>query len=40
MAATIAQSVGVDIAKDTLEVHLHPAGSGRRFAKTPGGGPP
>ena len=32
MAATIAQSVGVDIAKDTLEVHLHPAGSGRRFA--------
>jgi len=32
MAATIAQSVGVDIAKDTLEVHLHPAGRDRRFA--------
>lgn len=32
MAGTIAQSVGVDIAKDTLEVHLHPAGRVRRFA--------
>jgi transposase len=32
MAATIAQSVGVDIAKDTLEVHLHPAGKVSRFA--------
>jgi transposase len=31
MADTIAQAVGVDIAKDTLEVHLHPAGKGRRF---------
>jgi transposase len=31
MSDTIAQSVGVDIAKDTLEVHLHPAGKGRRF---------
>jgi transposase len=31
MPGTIAQSVGVDIAKDTLEVHLHPAGKGRRF---------
>jgi transposase len=31
MPGTIAQSVGVDIAKDTLEVHLHPAGQGRRF---------
>jgi transposase len=31
MAGTIAQSVGVDIAKDTLDVHLHPAGSSRRF---------
>jgi transposase len=32
MAGTIAQSVGVDIAKDTLEAHLHPAGRVRRFA--------
>jgi transposase len=32
MAGSIAQSVGVDIAKDTLEVHLHPAGGVRRFA--------
>jgi transposase len=32
MAGSIAQSVGVDIAKDTLEVHLHPAGRVRRFA--------
>jgi len=32
MPGTIAQSVGVDIAKDTLDVHLHPAGRGRRFA--------
>jgi transposase len=31
MAGTIAQSIGVDIAKDTLEVHLHPAGRCRRF---------
>jgi transposase len=31
MAGTIAQSVAVDIAKDTLDVHLHPAGSSRRF---------
>ena len=31
MASTIAQSVGVDIAKDTLDVHLHPAGRVRRF---------
>jgi transposase len=34
MAGTIAQSVGVDIAKDTLEVHLHPAGGVRRFANS------
>jgi transposase len=27
MPGTIAQSVGVDIAKDTLEAHLHPAGT-------------
>jgi transposase len=32
MPSTIAQSVGVDIAKDTLEVHLHPAGKVSRFA--------
>ena len=31
MSDSIAQSVGVGIAKDTLEVHLHPAGKGRRF---------
>jgi transposase len=31
MPDTIAQSVGVDIAKDTLDVHLHPAGRVRRF---------
>jgi len=34
MAGSIAQSVGVDIAKDTLEVHLHPAGEVRRFANS------
>jgi transposase len=32
MSDRIAQSVGVDIAKDTLEVHLHPAGKVGRFA--------
>ena len=32
MLTTIAQSVGVDIAKDTLAVHLYPDGSSRRFA--------
>ena len=31
MPGTIAQSVGVDIAKDTLDVHLHPASRVRRF---------
>jgi len=31
MPNSVAQSVGVDIAKDTLDVHLHPAGSSRRF---------
>lgn len=31
MPGMIAQSVGVDIAKDTLDVHLHPAGGVRRF---------
>jgi transposase len=34
MADTIAQSVGVDISKDTLDVHLHPAGTARRFLHT------
>ncbi len=34
MASMIAQSVGVDICKDTLDVHLHPAGAARRFANT------
>jgi transposase len=32
MPGTIAQSVGVDIAQDPLEAHLHPAGRVRRFA--------
>ena len=32
MASTIAQSVGVDIAKDTFDVYLHPAGRIGRFA--------
>jgi transposase len=32
MAGIIAQSVGVDIAKGALDVHLHPAGQVRRFA--------
>lgn len=31
MPSMIAQSVGVDIAKDTLDLHLHPAGLIRRF---------
>ena len=34
MSDTIEQSVGVDISKDTLDVHLHPAGKARRFANT------
>ncbi len=34
MSDTIVQSVGVDISKDTLDVHLHPAGKARRFANT------
>ena len=37
MSDSIAQSVGVDISKDTLDVHLHPAGLARRFANTPKG---
>lgn len=31
MALTIAQNVGVDICKATLDVHLHPAGIARQF---------
>jgi transposase len=34
MPGIIAQSVGVDIAKDTLDVHLHPAGRVCRFANS------
>ncbi len=34
MSDTIAQSVGVDISKHTLDVHLHPAGASCRFANT------
>ena len=32
MPRSVAQSIGVDIAKDTLDVHLHPAGLSRRLA--------
>ena len=32
MHSTIAQSVGMNISKDTLDVHLHPDGTARRFA--------
>lgn len=31
MTSIIAQNVGVDISKATLDVHLHPAGSARQF---------
>jgi transposase len=34
MSNTLAQSVGVDIAKDTRDAHLHPTGVARRFANT------
>jgi transposase len=37
MPNSIAQSVGVDIAKDTLDVHLHPAGRYRRFGNDANG---
>jgi transposase len=33
----IAQSVGVDISKDTLDIHLHPDGAAQRMANTPAG---
>ena len=37
MTVIVAQSVGVDISKDTLDVHLHPAGATQRLANTPAG---
>jgi transposase len=37
MPEIIAQSVGVDISKDTLDAHLHPAGRARRFSNSPKG---
>ncbi len=32
MTQIIAQSVGIDISKDTLDIHLHPAGIAKRLA--------
>lgn len=37
MPDSIAQSLGVDISKDTLDVHLHPCGRARRFPNTEAG---
>jgi transposase len=37
-AGTTAPAVGLDIAKDTLEDHLHPAGEVSRFANHAKGG--
>ena len=37
MTATLAQTVGVDISKDTLDVHLHPDGATHRFANATSG---
>lgn len=37
MTSSIAQSVGVDISKDTLDIHLHPAGVAKRLANSPAG---
>ena len=34
MTTTIAQTVGVDISKDTLDAYLHPNATARRFANT------
>ena len=34
MADSLAQSIGVDISKDTLDVYLHPAGIARRFGNS------
>ncbi len=30
-------TIGVGVSKDTLDVHLHPAGSDRQFPNTPKG---
>tara|TARA_R110001606_G_scaffold253808_2_gene401602 strand:+ start:25160 stop:25405 length:246 start_codon:yes stop_codon:yes gene_type:complete len=30
-------AIGVDVSKDTLDVHLHPAGDHSQFANTPKG---
>lgn len=37
MTAIIAQSVGVDISKDTLDIHIYPAGDTQRLVNTPVG---
>lgn len=37
MDDTIAQTLGVDISKDTLDVYLHPTGKTQRFQNTPRG---
>jgi transposase len=37
MLEILPQSAGVDISKDSLDVHLHPAGSRRRFGNDPKG---
>lgn len=37
MTSTIAQNVGVDISKATLDVHFHPAGNARQLANDPHG---
>ena len=37
MTATLAQTVGIDIAKLTLDVYLHPQATARQFANTPAG---
>ena len=37
METIIAQNVGVDISKATLDVHLHPAGIARQFANDANG---
>jgi transposase len=37
MRNTIAQNVAVDISKNTLDVHLHPDGTARAFARNRNG---
>ncbi len=39
METSIAQNVGVDICKATLDAHLHPAGEARQFANNAKGAP-